>query len=367
MDRPFLGRREMIKEAIGRLIQGRDLTEEEAYLAMVDVVEGRATPPQIASFATAARMKGVSVREVLGAVKAVRERLPRIRARDDLVVMDREEINLDEETMLRTFLGNGKRTRTFTISTATAFVVAGAGVKVAKSGNPGPSDLLGGEQVLRALGIELQISTTLVERCIEEMGVGFLYTPMFQGPWRPTLEVRRQMGFRTLFNLMGPLCNPYGAQRLFLGVYEPESMTLLGEVLKALGIQGAVIVHGEDSLDEVSITGKTLICQVDPAGLAFHEILPEDVGLRRGKVEEIAGGNAADNARIIRGILSGDDGARRDVVVLSSALALLAAGRAKDVPDGLTMAREAMESGEALRRLEGVIRLTNEKGYARAL
>ena len=357
----------MIKEAVRKLIQREDLSEQEAYLAMGDVVEGKATASQIAAFATAARMKGLAVQEIIGAVKAVRERLPCIPAREDLIVLDREEINLDEETLYQTFSGNGIRTKTFTISTATAFVVAGAGARVAKSGNSGPSDFFGGEQVLRALGIELRISTSLVERCIEEMGVGFLYTPVFQGPWRPTLEVRRQMGFRTLFNLIGPLCNPCGAQKLFLGVYEPESMTTLAQVLKALGIQRGVIVHGQDSLDEVSITGKTLICRADPSGLHFHEILPEDVGLKRAKVEDIAGGNAADNARIIREVLSGETGARRDVVVLSAALALMAACKAKDIPQGMEMARSAIDSREALRRLEGVVRLTNERGYARAL
>lgn len=212
----------MIREAILKVIQGTHLTEEECYLVTSEMIQGKATPSQIASLLTGFRLKGLNVAEIVGAARAFRERAPKLNIRDGLLVVDREEINLDEETILRTALLNGTGTRTFNISTATAFVVAGASVRVAKSGSMAPSDFVCSEHVLRALGIELDITTSLVERCVEEVGIGFFYTPILQGVLRRAFQVQSQVGFRTLLNQVGPLCNPGGAQLVFLGVYELE-------------------------------------------------------------------------------------------------------------------------------------------------
>jgi anthranilate phosphoribosyltransferase len=356
----------MIKEAIYKIIRGMDLTEDEAFQAMVEIIEGQGSHPQISSFLTGLRIKGPTIPEIVGAAKAVRERVTRLSIEDDLIVIDREEINLDDETIFQTALDNTKGTKTFNISTATAFVVAGAGARVAKSGNMAPSDYVGSENVLRALGIELDVTTTLVERCIEEVGLGFLYTPMFQGIWRHTFEVRRQMGFRTLFNTITPLCNPAGAKRFFLGVYEPERIAKIAQVLKGLDITKGVIVHGEHSLDEVSITGKSLVCELTSGEPKTYELFPEDVGLTRAKPEDIMGRDAKENAKIIQRILNGDNGARRDVVLFNSSLALVAAGKAENIQKGLQMAKEAIDSGNAKAKLEEIIRLTNERAFVRS-
>ncbi len=356
----------MIKEAIYKVIQGIDLKEEEAYQAMIEIIEGIGTPSQIASFLTGLRIKGPTVPELVGAAKAMRERVARLSIEDNLIVIDREEINLDDETIFQTALNNKKGTKTFNISTATAFVVAGAGVRVAKSGNMAPSDYVGSANVLRALGIELAITTTLVERCIEEVGLGFLYTPIFQGVWRHTFEVRRQIGFRTLCNIIAPLCNSAGAKTVFLGVYEPEMIAELAQVLKGLDISRGIIVHGEHSLDEVSITGKSLVCEINSRETKTYELFPEDVGLRRAKPQDIQGRDARENARIIHSILDGENGPRRDIVLFNSALALLAAGKANSIQEGLKMAEEAIDSGNAKAKLESIIRLTNEEGFIRS-
>jgi anthranilate phosphoribosyltransferase len=355
----------MIGEAIGQVMRGRDLTEEESYRAMEEMVEGRANPSQIAALLTAWRMKGAAPREILGAAKALRDRIPRISASDALLSMDREEIHVDDETIDRTSFRNGRGTKTFNVSTATALVVAGAGVRVVKSGNVIPSNLVGGEHVLRALGIELDITRTAVERCIEEVGLAFVYSPASQGRWSATYAVRRQLGFRTLLNLVEPLCNPCGARTVFLGAYEPDGMARMASILRALDIHRGMVVHGEDTLDEASITGKSTLCQLRPAGFEVREMVPEDVGLSRATPDKIRGGDAEANALAIRNILNGERGARRDLVLLNAGLALVGCDKADSVPLGMEMAADAIDSGAARGKLESIVRRTNEQGFMR--
>jgi anthranilate phosphoribosyltransferase len=355
----------MIREVIGKVLQDMDLTEEEALLCALDIIEGRANHAQIAALLVALRKKGVTIDEMVGATRAFRSHLPLVWDGDEVLVLDREEINIDEETISKTMAHNGMRTRTFTVSTATAFVAAACGVNVAKSGTLPPTERVGGGQVLRALGIEITMSRSQIQRSMGEARLSFLYTPLLQGPWRNTYEVRRQLGFRTLLNEISPLCNPMGGRWAFLGVYDPDKVAFMGEVVMRLGFERATIVHGDDTLDEVSITGRTLICEVDEAGLRTRVFVPEEVGLRRSRTTEISGGDAVENARIIRMILEGERGPKRDLVVLNTAFALMTAGRAATVEDGLHMAETAIDSGEAIRRLEMVAGISREKALVR--
>jgi anthranilate phosphoribosyltransferase len=281
--------------------------------------------------------------------------------------MDREEIDVDDETIDRTSFRNGRGTKTFNVSTATALVVSGAGVRVVKSGNRVPTELVGSEQVIRALGIEPDTGRTLAQRCIRDVGLAFLFPPLAGGNWGTIYTVRRHLGFRTLFNSVGPLCNPAGSGTVFLGAYEPESMPKLASILHELGIHCGMIVHGDDSLDEASITGKSTICQLRPTGFELREMVPEDVGLARATPEDIRGGNAEANAMTIRRILDGERGARRDLVVLNAGLALLGCEKAESIQVGMEMAAESIDSGGARRKLESIAKLTNEEGYTRGV
>jgi len=332
---------------------------------MAEMVEGRAVSSQIASFLTASKVKGFAPQEIVGATRALRDRAPRVCVRNEALAMDREEIHLDDETIDRTSFRNGRGTKTFNISTATAFVTAAAGVGVVRCGGVTSSEFVGSEHVLRALGLELEITRTVVERCLDEVGLAFIYMPLLQAGWGPTLDVRRQLGFRTLLNVVAPLCNPCGAKNVFLGVYEPEDVVKMAKILRSLDIENGLVVHGDDCLDEASITGKTIFCQLRPAGFDFQEMSPEDVGLPRAAPEEIRGGNARDNAQILRAVLEGDRGARRNVVLLNAALSLMGAGKADSIRIGLEMAAEAIDSGDAKGRLDTILKITNERGYTR--
>ena len=352
----------MIRKAIARVVERDDLSESEMIEVMDQIMSGGATPAQIASFITALRMKGETVDEITGAARVMRDRALPIRVGKSVLGMDRDDINLDRETILDTCGTGGSGTNSFNISTTVAFVVSACGVKVAKHGNRAVSSSCGSADVLEALGVNLDITPETVERSIAEVGIGFLFAPALHGAMKHAIGPRREIGIRTIFNILGPLTNPAGADCQVLGVYREDLVEKLAWVLKKLGCRRGFVVHGLDGMDEITLTGETRIAEVTPAGVEVRLISPEDFGLERCAMAELHGGDAAGNAVIVNEILSGCDGARRRIVLLNAAFSLVAAGKATGVMDGLQQAAEAIDSGRAAAQLARLVALTNEAG-----
>jgi anthranilate phosphoribosyltransferase len=295
-------------------------------------------------------MKGETPQEITVAARVIKDKVSMINGGEDVVCVDREEITVERETILNTANGLTEGTRTFNISTATAFVVAGGGLKVAKHGRKFVSPLCGSADV------------------IKEIGICFLYEPLAQNGLRHIIALREKIGIRTIFNLLEPLINPAGAKIQVLGVYEPRLTETMATVLKNLGIQKGLVVHGEDTLDEVSITGKTMVTEFREGRIKTYHIKPEDFGLKRARFIEIEGGDKKKNAEIILEILKGDRGAKRDITVLNAAAVFMIAGRAKDFGEGIELANQFIDSGEAFKKLERVIKFTNtERRFLRNL
>lgn len=350
----------MLKQAIQKVVGRSDLSEKEMESAMEVIMTGQATPAQIGAFITALRLKGETIEEITGAARVMRRKATRIRVKDDQINIDRDEINLDLETIIDTCGTGGDGTNTFNVSTTTAFVVAGCGLRVAKHGNRSVSSLCGSADVIESLGVNLDVPPEVVEKCLNQVGIGFLYAPALHGAMKHAIGPRREIGIRTIFNILGPLTNPAGANVQVLGVYEKDLTPVLAEVLGKLGSRSAFVVYGEGSLDEISIAGKTQLSELKDGRVDTYTIEPEDFGLPRANLDDIRGGDAQENAGIILSVLKGEPGARRDIVLLNAAAALLAAGRATDFPDGITQAAEAIDSGRALEKLEGMKKITNE-------
>ncbi|OQA91827.1 MAG: Anthranilate phosphoribosyltransferase [Elusimicrobia bacterium ADurb.Bin231] len=350
----------MIKEAINKIISKENLAEKEAIDVMTEIMTGQATEAQIASFITALRMKGETVEEITGCAKVMREHATRIRVLKNVIDIDRDEINIDWETILDTCGTGGDGTKTFNVSTATAFVVAGCGVIVAKHGNRAVSSKCGSADVLEKLGINLNLTFEKVEKCINKIGIGFLYAPLLHSAMKYAIGPRRQIGIRTIFNILGPLTNPAGANAQVLGVYCPELTEKIAFVLKNLGTKSAFVVHGMDSMDEVSITGKTQISSLKNGIIKTFSIKPEDFGFKRATVSDIAGGDAEENAKIIMDIFNGATGPKRDIVVLNSAVALTAAGKTKRFAEGIILAEKSLDTGKAMKKLKDLIRLSGD-------
>ncbi len=352
----------MIKEAIAKVVRGNDLTEGEMKAAMEEIMTGRATPAQIGSFVTALRMKGETVDEITGAAKVMRSKAMKVRLGNHLVNIDRDEINVEDETILDTCGTGGDGTNTFNVSTATAFVAAGAGVKVAKHGNRAVSSLCGSADVLGKLGVKLDINHANVERCIQEVGIGFLYAPLFHGAMKHAAGPRQEIGLRTIFNLLGPLSNPAGATTQVLGVYDPDLTEKMAHVLKRLGTGEAFVVCGEGTFDEISICGPTKLSHLRDGEITSFYMTPEDHGFKRATPETIKGGDARENARIIRAILDGEQGPKRDMVLLNAAAAFVATGLDRDFKGGVERAKESIDSGKAREKLDSLISFTQHCG-----
>ncbi|MEW6558363.1 MAG: anthranilate phosphoribosyltransferase [Elusimicrobiota bacterium] len=342
----------MIKEAIAKVVQKENLSEKEATDVMTEIMTGQATEAQIASFITALRMKGETVEEITGCAKVMREHATQITIKKHAVDIDRDEINIDWETIVDTCGTGGDKTKTFNISTATTFVVAGCGVVVAKHGNRAVSSKCGSADVLEELGINLELPPQKVEECINKISIGFLFAPMLHSAMKYAIGPRRQIGIRTIFNILGPLTNPANANAQVLGVYSSELTEPLAYVLKNLGTKSAFVVHGMDSIDEISITGKTQISELQNGRIKTYTVKPEDFGLKKAKQEDIAGGDAKENAKIILDILSGKRGPKRDIVVLNAAFALTAAEKSKNIKDGIELAEKSIDLGKAFKKLE---------------
>lgn len=334
----------MIKEAIKMLVGNISLSEEEISECMREIMEGKATDAQIGALLTALRLKGETVEEITGAAKIMREKASAIKA---------------PEGVLDTCGTGGDMSHTFNISTTTAFVVAGAGVPVAKHGNRSVSSQSGSADVLEALGIKIDLLPNKVERCLFETGFGFLFAPLFHPAMKYAIGPRREMGIRTIFNILGPITNPAGAKRQILGVFADKLTEILAMVLGNLGAVDAMVVHGEDGLDEVSISGRTRVSRFKDGHVENFYIEPEDFGLWRNKIEHIRGGNKEDNAEITLCILKGEKGPRREIVLMNSAAALIVAGKTEDFKLAFSMAADSVDSGRALRKLEEVKRVSN--------
>ena len=348
----------MIKEAIGKVVLRQDLTETEMIEVMNQIMGGEATPAQVGAFLTALRMKGETIEEIAGAARVMRDHATPIRVGKALDI-DREEINLDRETILDTCGTGGSGTKSFNISTTVAFVVSACGVKVAKHGNRSISSACGSADVLEALGVNLNVTPQQVESCINEVGVGFLFAPALHGAMKHAIGPRREIGIRSIFNILGPLTNPAGADRQVLGVYDEKLVEMLAKVLAKLGCRRGFVVHGQDGMDEITLTGPTRIAEINAGQVSLSTIEPEDFGLRRCLLSDLQGGDAEENAAIVRDILTGNEGPKRDIVLLNSAYALVASGIVESVESGLQKASNAINAGLAKAKLEGLVTLTN--------
>lgn len=337
-----------IKEAIAAVINGRSLTLAEAEAAMNQIMRGEATPAQIGSYLTALRMKGETVDEIAGSAKSMRAH----------VVPVHIPVSASDGMLVDTCGTGGDGKHTFNISTTAAFVVAGAGVKVAKHGNRAASSKSGSADVLLALGGNLSLTPEQVGACVQEVGIGFLYAIHHHPAMRFAIGPRRELGQRTIFNVLGPLTNPAGATHQLIGVYDAVLTEPLAHVLGALGSQAAYVVHGADGLDELSITGVNRVSYLQNGQVTSFELDPTGLGLEMASLGSLIGGTPAENAAITRAILSGEEtGPRRDIVLLNAAAALSVADN--DLAAGLQRARTAIDSGQALRTLEAWVAQTN--------
>ncbi|MGD8520801.1 MAG: anthranilate phosphoribosyltransferase [Desulfobacterales bacterium] len=352
----------MIKELISKIVSGEDLTETEMEKAMDEIMTGSATPAQIGAFITALRLKGETVDEIAGAARVMRAKATRICVNNHLVNIDRDEINIEDETILDVVGTGGDGTKTFNVSTTTAFVAAGGGVKVAKHGNRAISSLCGSADVLENLGVKLDLTSTDVERCINEIGIGFLYAPLFHGAMKHAAGPRQEIGIRSIFNLLGPVTNPAGASVQVLGVYEQSLTDKIALVLKRLGTKEAFVVCGEGTFDEISICGPTKVSHLKENNVRTFQMTPEEYGFKRAALEEIVGGNAEENATIVRDILDGEKGPKRDMVLLNASAAFVAAGRCDNFKEGIEIAMEVIDSNSARKKLDKLVDFTQQCG-----
>lgn len=350
----------MIQTAISKVVNQEDLSQTEMETVMNEIMGGEATPAQIGAFITALRMKGETVDEIVGAAQVMRDKATRIKVFDTALSLDRDEINIDTETILDTCGTGGDGTNTFNVSTATALVAAGGGIKVAKHGNRAVSSQCGSADVLEKLGVKLDIGPADVEKCIRDVGIGFLFAPLFHGAMKYAAGPRKEIGLRTIFNILGPLTNPAGATAQVLGVYLPDLTEKMALVLGKLGSKEAFVVCGEGTFDEISICSPTRISHLKEGKVQSFKITPEEFGFQRAGMESIKGGDARENARIIREILDGQEGARKDMVLLNAGAAFVAAGLDSELKDGIKRAREVIDSGKAKKKLEELIEFTNK-------
>ncbi len=331
---------------ISRLVERNDLMEGEAEEAMRSVMRGEATPAELASLLTALQMKGETSHEIAAFARVLREHAVRIRPKVSGVLVD-------------TCGTGGDHSHTFNISTTAAFVAAGGGVPIVKHGNRSISSRCGSADVLEALGIRIDLPPRQMEAIVEAVRIGFLFAPDYHPAMRYASPVRREIGIRTVFNLLGPLVNPAGADAQLLGVYHPDLVHRIAVVLRLLGVQRAMVVHG-GGLDEITTAGETKVSELDHGAIRDYSIHCGRYGIREARVEEIRGGGAAENARILLEVLEGERGAARDIVLVNAGAAIYVGGRARDIGCGIRSAEESVDSGAALAKLHQLIDRTQE-------
>ncbi len=341
----------MIQPALEKIVRGESLERSEAEAVMEVILTGEASDAQIAGLLTALRMKGESVDEIVGFARAMRRHAsgacPPVRSSDHAALVD-------------TCGTGGDSAGTFNISTAAAFVVAGAGVRVAKHHNRSISSRCGSADVLEALGIAIDRAPAASRKAIEQFGIGFLYAPAVHAATRHAMRARRELRFRTVFNLLGPLTNPAGATAQLLGVFDRKLLEPMARALGELGVARAFVVHSADGMDEISLAGETFVAELAGGAVRAYSITPEDFGLARAGREAVAGGDSARNADLIRRILAGEIGPPRDIVLANAAAALVAAGRAQNFRAGAALAAEAVDSGAAQAKLDALVSFTQK-------
>lgn len=335
----------MIQEAISKLVEKENLTQNEAEQVMNEIMEGKATDAQIAGFLVALRLKGETIDEITACAKVMREKANRI--------------NPKAEFLVDTCGTGGDKSNTFNISTAAAFVAAGAGVAVAKHGNKSVSSKCGSADVLSALGVNIQLQPKDVEKCIEETGIGFMFAPLFHPAMKYVMPARKETGVRTIFNILGPMTNPANAPSQVIGVFNPALINDIADVLKNLGSKHVMVVNGS-GLDEITISGKTKVAELKNGNIETYDLNPEDYGFKISPLNEIVGGDVQENAKIIIDILNGAKGPKRDIVLLNAAAAILTTDKVGTYKEALKLAAQSIDSGNAMKKLEALKQFTNK-------
>jgi anthranilate phosphoribosyltransferase len=335
---------ERFRAMIGKVATGESLTRDEAAHAFDKMMSGEATPAQMGGLLMGLRIRGETVEEITGAVTTMRAKMLRVEAPADAIDV----------------VGTGgDAAGSYNISTCAAFIVAGAGVPVAKHGNRALSSRSGAADVLGALGVKIELTPEQIARCIREAGIGFMFAPAHHPAMKHVGPARVELGTRTIFNLLGPLSNPAGVKRQMVGVFARPWIEPLAHVLRALGTECAWVVHGSDGLDEITTSGPTYVASLDGGKVTTFEIAPEDAGLKRAATADLKGGDAAHNAEALRGVLDGKPGAFRDVSIMNAGAALVVAGKAKDIKEGTQLAAKSVDSGEAKKRLDRLVAVSN--------
>jgi anthranilate phosphoribosyltransferase len=333
-----------IQDALHKVVERQDLTEDEMISVMTQVMEGESSPTLLSAFLTALRMKGECVAEIVGAAKVMREKA--------------EKLNITADKIVDTCGTGGDGGSTFNISTASAFVVAGAGITVAKHGNRAVSSQCGSADVLKSLGVNIDAEKSVVEKCVNEVGIGFLFAPKMHSAMKHAGGVRKELAFRTIFNLLGPLTNPAGAHAQVIGVFDAKWVTPIAEVLRDLGSAHAYVVHGEDGLDEITLTSRTKIAHLSNGKIIEKTISPKEFSLSSCKLQDLRGGTPEENARIIRKVLAGESGPKLDIVLINAAATIHASDKASSLQEGLELARESIRSGAANQKLDDLCRVS---------
>ncbi|MEW5736476.1 MAG: anthranilate phosphoribosyltransferase [Thermodesulfobacteriota bacterium] len=334
----------MFRQELQKIVKGHDLYEEEATRVMDIIMNGEATEAQIGAFMAALATKGETFAELAGAARAMRRRAVRVQ--------------VTAKNVVDTCGTGGDSTGTFNISTTAAFVAAGAGAVVAKHGNRSVTSKCGSADVLEALGVNLSVPPELVEEAIAEIGIGFLFAPLYHGAMKHAAKPRKELGIRSIFNMLGPLTNPAGASCQVLGVYSAHLTEMFAEALRLLGAKRVFVVHGKDGLDEISVCADTRVTELCDNAVRTYEMTPEQLVGRRWEISDLAGGDPAQNAAVVREILSGKPGAKRDVVVVNAAAALVASGLAREMCDGVKLAEKSIDTGAAQHKLERLAAFT---------
>jgi len=334
----------------------QSLTRDQARAVMSEILAGNCTDAQIAALLVALHMKGETVEEIVGFAEAIRHASSALRIEHNSTV---DVSGTERDALVDTCGTGGDASGTFNISTATALVVAGAGVRVAKHGNRSVTSQCGSADVMEALGVNIDIPASRVAACLDQVGIAFLFAPAMHSAMKYVQPARRELRLRTVFNLLGPLTNPANASAQVVGVYSADLVEKLAQALSMLGLHRALVVHGNDGLDEITITTSTRIAEVRDGDVRTYEVTPEEFGFKRAGMEQLAGGDAPVNAGIIREVLRGHRSPRREVVVLNAAAALVAAGRADHLSDAIPLAEESIQSGAAAAKLHELISFTN--------
>ncbi|AAC06519.1 anthranilate phosphoribosyltransferase [Aquifex aeolicus] len=338
---------ELVRELLRKIAEFENLTAEEMYNLMKEVAEGRATDAQIGALVMGTKMKGETPEEIEGAVKLFREKVVRVPVKDP-------------EELVDVVGTGGDKSSTFNVSTVTGFVLAGAGVKVAKHGNRSVSSKSGSADFLEALGAKVELLPEKVARLIEEVGFGFMFAPLFHPAMKRVVSPRREVGVRSIFNLIGPLTNPAGVKRYLLGVFSKEYVDKFAKALKNLGVKKAFVVHGEGGIDEVSVEGETYVTEVSEEGIRSFTFSPEELGVKRKSLSEVRVNSPEESVKVALSVLRGEEGTPRDMVLLNASFGILVSERAGDIKEAFEMAKESIDSGKALEVLEKYVELSNK-------